>query len=54
MLNVLLIIIFVFVVLNIILDFIFWVVNISLNVRLRKNIEKEYDFDSEKNGKNRK
>ena len=46
MLNVLLIIIFVFVVLNIILDFIFWVVNTYLNISYRKDIQKKDDFDS--------
>ena len=51
MLNVLLIIIFVFVVLNIVLDFIFWVVNTFLNVNIRKSIEKKYDFDSNNNTK---
>lgn len=51
MLNVLLIIIFVFVVLNIILDFIFWVVNTYLNISYRKDIQKKYDFDSNKNTK---
>ena len=51
MLNVLLIIIFVFVVLNIILDFIFWVVNTFLNISFRKNIQKRDDFDSNNNTK---
>ena len=51
MLNVLLIIIFVFVVLNIILDFIFWVVNTYLNISFHKNIQKKDDFDSNNNTK---
>ena len=51
MLNVLLIIIFVFVVLNIVLDFIFWVVNTSLNISFRKIIERKYHFDSNNNTK---
>ena len=51
MLNVLLIIIFVFVVLNIVLDFIFWVVNTYLSVSIRKDIQKKDDFDSNNNTK---